>query len=144
MRGRIFWLVLGLAAIACVLRGQTSGSERFVGVWRGQMDRLPAVTLNITDEGGGLSGAVVFYLITRSSVMSEPTTSTPGPPEPLFKPRMDGNALVFEVSHRRAHPPATLSDPPVHFRLKLIDPDKAELVNESENPGSGAVLIREH
>jgi hypothetical protein len=143
MRGRIIWLVLGLAAIACVLRGQTSGSERFVGVWRGQMDGLPAVTLNITDEGGGLSGAVVFYLITRSSVMSEPTTSTPGPPEPLFKPRMDGNALVFEVSHRRAHPPATLSDPPVHFRLKLIDPDKAELVNESENPGSGAVLIRE-
>jgi hypothetical protein len=144
MKSETFWPVLGLVAMAFVLHGQTSGSEWFVGVWRGQMDGLPAVTLNITDEGGRLSGAVVFYLIKRSSVMSEPTTSTPGPPEPLFNPRMEGNALVFEVSHRRAHPPATLADPPVHFRLKLIDVDKAELVNEMENSDSRAVLIREH
>jgi hypothetical protein len=144
MKSETFWPVLGLVAMAFVLHGQTSGSEWFVGVWRGQMDGLPAVTLNITDEGGRLSGAVVFYLIKRSSVMSEPTTSTPGPPEPLFKPRMEGNALVFEVSHRRAHPPATVADPPVHFRLKLIDVDKAELVNETENSDSRAVLIREH
>jgi len=144
MKGRIFWLVLSLVGMACVVRPQASGSERFVGIWRAQMDNLPAVTLNITDEGGGLSGAVVFYLIKRSSVMSEPTTSTPGPPEPLFNPRLEGNALVFEVSHRRAHPPDTLSDPPVHFRLKLIDANKAELLNETENSGSGVVLIREH
>jgi hypothetical protein len=108
------------------------------------MEILPAVTLNITDEGGGLSVAVVFYLIKKSSVMSEPTTSTPGPPEPLFKPRVDGNTLVFEVSHRRAHPPGTLSDPPAHFRLKLLDHDKAELVNESESSGPAIVLTREH
>jgi hypothetical protein len=108
------------------------------------MEILPAVTLNITDEGGGLSGAVLFYLIKRSSTMSEPTTSTPGIPEPLFNLRLDGESLVFEVSHRRAHPPRTSSDPPVHFRLKLIDQDKAELVNESESSGSGVVLSREH
>jgi hypothetical protein len=108
------------------------------------MEILPAVTLNITDEGGGLSGAVLFYLIKRSSTMSEPTTSTPGIPEPLFNPRVDGQSLVFEVSHRRAHPPKTLSDPPVHFRLKLLDQDKAELVNETENSGPGLVLTRDH
>lgn len=144
MRRRIFLFLLGAMALACTAAAQTSTSEPFVGVWQGQLDHLPAVTLNITDEGGGLSGAVVFYLIKRSSVMSEPTTSTPGPPEPLFKLRPEGNAVVFEVSHRRAHPPSTLSDPPVHFRLKLIDPDKAELLNESENPGSSVVMIREH
>jgi hypothetical protein len=138
------FLIVGVAAMVCALHAQTTGSERFVGVWRGQMEILPAVTLNITDEGGGLSGAVVFYLIKKSSVMSEPTTSTPGPPEPLFKPRVDGNTLVFEVSHRRAHPPGTLSDPPAHFRLKLLDHDKAELVNESESSGPAMVLTREH
>ena len=62
--------------------------------------------------------------------MSEPTTSTPGIPEPLFNPKLEGQSLVFEVSHRRAHPPGTLSDPPVHFRLKLLDHDKAELYVE--------------
>jgi hypothetical protein len=137
-------LIVGLTALACALRAQTTGSERFVGVWRGQMEILPAVTLNITDEGGGLSGAVLFYLIKRSSVMSEPTTSTAGIPEPLFNPKLEGQSLVFEVSHRRAHPPGTLSDPPVHFRLKLLDQDKAELVNESESSGSGVVLTRDH
>jgi hypothetical protein len=144
MKGRIFLLVLSGAAMACTLCAQTSGSERFVGVWRGQMETLPAVTLNITDEGGGLSGAVLFYLIKKSSVMSEPTTATPGLPEPLFNPRLEGQSLVFEVSHRRAHPPRTLSDPPVHFRLKLIDQDKAELVNEGESSGTSVVLIRDH
>jgi hypothetical protein len=114
-----------------------------IGVWRGQMDTLPAVTLNITDEGGGLSGAVLFYLIKRSSVMSEPTTSTPGIPEPLFNVRFEGQLLVFEVSHRRAHPPKTLNDPPVRFHLTLTGPDKAELVNENENTGPGFPMIRE-
>ena len=137
-------LIVGLIAMACGLRAQTSGSERFVGVWSGKMELLPAVTLNITDEGGGLSGAVLFYLIKKSSTMSEPTTSTPGVPEPLFNPRVEGQSLVFEVSHRHAHPPRTLSDPPVRFRLKVIDADKAELVNESEKSGHGVVLIREH
>ena len=137
-------LIVGLIAMACGLRAQTSGSERFVGVWSGKMELLPAVTLNITDEGGRLSGAVLFYLIKRSSTMSEPTTSTAGIPEPLFNPRVDGQSLVFEVSHRRAHPPRTLSDPPVHFRLKLIDQDKAELVNEGESSGTSVVLIRDH
>ena len=143
MRGRML-LIVGLMAIACALQSQTKGSDRFVGVWRGQMEILPAVTLNITDEGGGLSGAVLFYLIKKSSTMSEPTTSTPGVPEPLFNPRVEGQSLVFEVSHRRAHPPKTLSDPPVHFRLKLLDQDKAELVNETENSGPAVVLTREH
>ncbi len=143
MKGRML-LIVGVTAMTCALRAQTTGGERFVGVWRGQMEILPAVTLNITDEGGALSGAVLFYLIKRSSVMSEPTTSTPGVPEPLFNPNLEGQSLVFEVSHRRAHPPGTLSDPPVHFRLKLLDHDKAELVNESESSGPGVVLTREH
>jgi hypothetical protein len=137
-------LIVGMMAMACALRAQTTGSDRFVGVWRGQMEILPAVTLNITDESGGLSGAVLFYLIKKSSTMSEPTTSTPGVPEPLFNPRVEGQSLVFEVSHRRAHPPKTLSDPPVHFRLKLLDQDKAELVNETESSGPGVVLTRDH
>ena len=143
MKGRML-LIVGVTAMACALHAQTAGNEQFVGVWSGQIEMLPAVTLNITDDGGGLSGAVLFYLIKRSSSMSEPTTSTAGIPEPLFNPKVDGQSLVFDVSHRRAHPPATLSDPPAHFRLKLIDHDKAELVNESEKSGPSVVLTREH
>jgi hypothetical protein len=143
MRYRIISLVLGTMTMACALSAQTNGNEGLVGVWQGQMDTLPAVTLTVTDEGGGLSGAVVFYLIKRSSTMSEPTTSTPGAPEPLLNLKRKGSVLEFEVSHRRAHPPKTLSDPPVHFHLKLTGPDRSELVNESEASSPALVLIRE-
>ena len=143
MRYRNVFLMLGAMAMTCALSAQTNGNDGLVGVWHGQMETLPAITLNITDEGGGLSGAVLFYLIKRSSSMSEPTTSTPGIPEPLLNLKRNGNVLEFEVSHRRAHPPRTLSDAPVRFRMTLTAPDKAELVNESEGPDPGFILTRE-
>jgi hypothetical protein len=69
------------------------------------MEGLPAVVLVVTDEGGSLSGAVVFYFQTRKTV-NDPWASTPGLPEPLFRLYFDGKTLSFQVSHRRAHPPA--------------------------------------
>jgi hypothetical protein len=141
MKGRTLFLMLTAIASPCALSAQTASHAQFVGVWRGQMDNLPAITLNITNEGGGLSGAVLFYFLERATV-HDPYTSTPGIPEPLFNPRIEGKSLVFEVSHRRAHPPRTLSDPPVHFRMTLMDSDKAELVNETEKSGPPLVLIR--
>ena len=112
----------------------------FAGVWRGQMDNLPAVTLVITDEDGSLSGAVLFYFHQRKTA-NDPYISTPGLPEPMFRLRLDGKALEFEVSHRRAHPPQTLNDSPVAFRLALTSPNQAELVNENER-GPEVVMVR--
>ena len=102
-----------------------------VGVWRAQMDGLPFITLTLTNENGSLQGAVLFYLHRREAV-GQPWTSTPGNPGPIFNPKFDGETLTFQVSHRGAHPPRTLNDPPFTFRLKLIGPNKAGLVNVSE------------
>ena len=104
------------SALACGALGESTSSAQgtgvanLTGVWRAQMDSLPAVTL--TDESGSLSD---LY------------TSTPRLPEPIFHPVFDGQTLTFEVSHRRAHPPRTLSDPPVTFRLKLTRGNTAGL-----------------
>ena len=110
------------------------------GVWRANMNGLPAIALILTTESGSLSGAVQFYFQHRDTV-EQPWTSTPGLPEPLFNLKFDGTTLTFQVSHRRAHPPGSLKDPPVSFHMKLIAPDKAELVNELE-PGTQGVLVR--
>ena len=122
--------------------------SRLTGVWRGQMDGMPAVTLVVTDEGGELQGAILFYLIRRDRP-GEPPTATPGIPEPIFHPTFDGRTLTFQVSHRRAHPPGSLSDPPVSFRLTLTGPNQAEFANESEKgpanesgKGPAFVLVR--
>jgi len=122
--------------LAMVGLSQTSRTDRaantsdIVGIWRCQMDGLPAVTLTVTNEGGNLAGAVLFYLHRRDA--GQPVTATPGVPEPLFNPKFDGKTLTFQVSHRRAHPPESLNDGPVSFQLKLTGPGKGELVNEDE------------
>jgi hypothetical protein len=108
------------------------------GVWRADLDGLPAVVLVVTDETGSLSGAMMFYLHMRKTA-NDPYSSTPGLPEPIFGVHFDGKTLAFEVSHRRAHPPATLSDPPTQFRLTLTGSGRAELANQSEH--SPAIVL---
>jgi len=136
----ILFIVIGMAASG--LRAQTSGHDKMSGVWRGQFEGLPSVTLNVTEEGGGLSGAVLFYRL-KKNPGSDVHTSGPGIPEPLLHPASNGNSLVFEVSHRRFHPPETLSAPPFRFRLTLNGPDRGELVNETDPSGPRVELIRE-
>lgn len=77
----------------------------------------------------------------------DPWTSRPATAaEPILSPVFDGKTLRFMVSHKRAHPPGTLNDPPSHFHLTLLGPDKAGLVNETEagprDTGSGLPMVR--
>ena len=110
--------------------GADAGAASIEGVWRCQMEGLPAITLTVTDEGGTLTGAVLFYLHKREP--GQPVSATPGVPEPLFNPRFDGKTLRFQLSHRRAHPPGSLHDEPLNFQLKLDGPNTGQFVNESE------------
>lgn len=110
------------------------------GVWKAQMDGLPAITLTLSDEGGGLSGAVLFYLHRRDE--GKPVTATPGVPEPLLNLSFDGKTLTFQVSHRRAHPPQTLNDPPVGFQVKLLGANKAALMMNGGEPSPEFELVR--
>jgi hypothetical protein len=147
MQNRLFTIAAGgvlAATIVCVpcraipeSRGnalsdsQTSGNQAVLGIWRCDMNGLPAVTLTVTDEGGPLTGAVLFYLHRREPGQAE--IATPGSPEPLMSPRFDGTTFTFQVSHRRAHPPNTLQDAPITFRMKLVSANKAELINVDES-----------
>jgi hypothetical protein len=111
-----------------------------VGIWRGQLDNLPAVTLNITEEAGPLQGAILFYLIRRDE--GKAPTSSPGIPEPLFNPRFDGKSLTFQLSHRHAHA-NTSSDPPITFRLELTGPDEANLVRVPQDGPPSLRMVRD-
>ena len=130
------------------LHGQTptgtasqQDAAKFVGVWRGEFDSLPGVDIGISNEGGEFTGAILFYLHTRPDVNS-PWTSKAGPPGPMFNMKIEGNTLYFRVSHKGAHPPRTLHDPPVSFRLVLTGPDKATLRNDSESSGPPMTMTR--
>jgi hypothetical protein len=141
---------LALAGLLCASgfaqSAPATAPAAITGVWRGQMDNLPAVTLTITDEGGKLSGAILFFLHVRATVNDPWTTKPATAAEPILDPVFDGKTLRFLVSHKRAHPPRTLNDPPSHFRLTLMGPNKAGLVNETEagsaDTGRGLVMVR--
>jgi hypothetical protein len=134
-------LATGLSQASQPADPTSSQNAAITGIWRCQMEGLPAVTLTVTDEGGSLTGAVLFYLHRREP--GQPVTATPGVPEPLFHPSFDGKTFTFQVSHRRAHPPNSLNDPPVTFQLKLDGTRKAELVNENEEDPNAPVFILE-
>jgi hypothetical protein len=110
---------------------QTDANKPVLGVWNGEMNGLPAFTLSVTDENGPLMGAIVFYLQKRVDV-NHPYTATPGAPAPIFNPTFDGKTLTFQVSHRGAHPPGTVNDPPVTFKMTVSPDGKAEFVTQSE------------
>jgi hypothetical protein len=109
------------------------------GVWRGQFEGLPWATLTLTNEGGGVSGAIVFYLHRREP--GGQLSSTPSVPEPLLNPHFDGRVLTFAVSHRHAHPPGSLANAPIHLRIDFTNKDHATLVNQDE-AGPSAALVR--
>lgn len=149
MRSKSILMCIALAMMAAAGLAQTSmtsGTAKaadpssIVGVWRGvwggEAGELPSITLTITNETGNLSGAILFYLLRKDE--GQPVNSSPGIPEPLINPRFDGKTLTFQVSHRRAHPPATLNDPPVNFRLTLTGLNKGAINNLSEPVGDGS------
>ena len=150
MRIRISIPALFIALITPIcLHSQTTAAgapaghdtARFAGVWRGEFDGLPGVDIAISDEGGELTGAIQFYLHTRPDVHS-PWTSKAGTPGPMFNLKLEGNTLQFRVSHKGAHPPGSLHDAPVSFRLVLTGTDKATLMNDGESFGPPMTLTR--
>ena len=141
MRFRIWGVVCVLSMLVCAAAAQTSERSEWVGVWRGQLDNLPGVDMVITNEGGELRGAILFYLHLRPDVKS-PWTSKAGLPEPLLALKTEGQTLDFQVSHKRAHPPGSINDSPVALRLRLTAPGRAELVNMSEHDGPPLAMTR--
>src|SRR5262249_13920519 len=74
-------LIAVVLSWACLAFGADKNSG-VNGVWRAQMDGLPALVITISDEGGDLVGAILFYLIRRDE--GQTPKATPGIPEPLL------------------------------------------------------------
>lgn len=108
----------------------SSAANEIVGVWHGEYRGLPWVTVTLTDEGGTLSGAVLFYLHCQTAGAVE--TATPGVPEPLLDPHFDSTTLSFRVSAHHAGGPASLEEPPIPMTIEFIDADHARLVNQQD------------
>ena len=66
----------------------------WTGVWQGNLDGVPAVTLTLANDAGEANGTIVFHAIKNEnghaySFSTEPHT--------LIHPRIEGNILSFQV-----------------------------------------------
>ena len=114
------------------------------GTWRGRMYDLPAVVLTVRDDGRKLSGTILFHFLHRNTEHDPWQVDTKHSiPLPLIDPKFDGKTISFQVSHKGAHPPRTLNDPPSSFLMRLTGKGEAELLNLSENGGPGLKMVRD-
>jgi len=115
-----------------------AAGSTIAGTWRGKMYGLPAVVLRVKDEGGTLSGTITFYFLHRKTESDPWEVDTKhANPLPLLDAKFDGKALSFQVSHKEAHPPRTLNDPPSSFQLQLTGEGQAALRNLTEDAAAG-------
>jgi len=137
---KYLWTALLLMAALTFLSTSTWGQSTsrkdlkpIIGIWRAQMNGLPAVTLTISEEDGGLSGAALFYLMRQDK--GSKAVSTSGAPQPLFDLQFDGKELAFQVRHRGTQPDSFMGDR-VSFRLKLTGTNAGQLIrgDDDSNP----------
>jgi hypothetical protein len=119
-----------------------AGTSQITGTWEGRMNDLPAVTIELVESNGKLSGTVVFYFMTR------PTTTDPWKIErkmstPMLEPKFDGRTLSFKVSHENAHPGVSgPNDPPVPFELSMTTAKEANLKNTYGGQSSEIKMVK--
>ena len=115
-----------------------------VGTWRGKMHDLPAAVLTVKDDGGRLSGSIIFYFLYRQTEYDTWQVDTVHSRSlPLIDPKFDGKTLSFQVSHKEAHPPRTHNDPPASFSMRLTGKGEAVLLNLNEQRGPALKMVRD-
>ncbi len=100
------------------LSAQPGGAGTWTGVWEGQLDGQPSVTLTLAEDSGELGGTLVLNIISAEEGQPHVVAREP---HVLVQPRVDGNKLSFEV--RRIDK----SSDPMNFTVVLTHEGKAQI-----------------
>jgi hypothetical protein len=103
---------LTLASVLLLVSTTTFGqpaatAHNWIGVWHVQEANKPGVVITLADDGGSLTGTIVFDVWKRQTnehIATEPRT--------VVNPHLEGNTLAFQV--RRILKPHLKGDPPAY------------------------------
>ena len=116
MRKRAF--VMGcLATLLACAHAQGGGNASWVGVWQGEMDGQPGVTLTLAQVTGALGGTVVLNMVSREGGAPHVIVSEP---HVLMHPHLDGNILSFQVIRSK-------DSKEMRMEVKFSDDEKAQI-----------------
>ncbi len=129
-------IVLGCMAtlVACAY-AQGSGSASWVGVWQGELDGQPGVTLTLAKDTGNLGGTVVLNMVSREGGTPHVIVIEP---HLLMHPHVEGNTLSFQVIR-------TKDSQEMRMEVKFNDSEKAQIRCLNCGPDSPTTeLVRIH
>jgi len=137
-------LVKSAMVLVLAVSSAAAADSLVAGTWRGKFNDLPAIVLTVNDDAGKLSGTIVFYFQHRNTERDPWLVDTAhSQPLPLIDPKFDGKTLAFKVSHKEAHPPRTLNDPPSSFEMRLTGKGEAEFRNLTERQSPPVKMLRD-
>src|SRR5579863_3500756 len=70
-------------------------NQQWDGVWQGQLDGQPSVTLTLAEDTGELGGTLVLNRVEKEP--GQPAFIAGIEPHVLVQPRLEGNLLTFGV-----------------------------------------------
>lgn len=127
MKRRLLFLISGAMAITCTLPAHANNFEQWVGVWEGQLDGQPGVTVTLGRDTGDLQGTIVFNVVARENGQAHIIGHDA---HVLTHVNLNDGALAFHVIR--------LGDErELHLTLKLTSDNKALLeCADCGGPGS--------
>jgi hypothetical protein len=132
-------LTIALALIASV---SLFGSDSpIAGIWTAKLHDKPAIKLTVNDDGGKLSGNIIFFYFLMLENGSWKVKD--GTPTDLIHTRLEGKTFVFDVPHAKKHGSTQPADQEIKtFRMQLTGKNQAVFKNAADN-GGDLILKRE-
>jgi hypothetical protein len=129
-----------ILALAVVATGSFCASDSAIaGIWTAELHDKPAIKLTVNDDGGKLSGNIIFYFLMLENGSWKVKDGTP---TDLIHPRLEGKTFVFDVPHAKKHGSTNPADQEIKtFRMQLTGKDQAVFKNAADD-GSDLILKR--
>jgi hypothetical protein len=88
-------LAIGAASLlTCAAAAESPFNAQWDGVWQGQLDGQPSVTLTLAEDTGELGGTLVLNVVEKENGQARVAATEP---HVLVHPRIEGNLLSFGV-----------------------------------------------
>ena len=125
-------LTIALALI--VVAGSLCASDSpIAGIWTAELHDKPAIKLTVNDDGGKLSGNIIFYFLMLENGSWKVKDGTA---INLIDPRLEGKTFEFAVPHAKKHGSTEPADQEIKtFRMQLTGKNQAVFKNAADDGG---------
>jgi len=107
-----------LLIAATALAAQSSSPSDWIGVWQGELDGQPSVTLTLAKDSGTLEGTLVLNIISRDSRSPRIVAHEA---HVLLQMRSQGDSITFQVKR------IDRSAEPMEFTVERTAADAAKI-----------------